>query len=173
MAPPENFTEDMTAYPVMVQLVACFEEQLTKRGLPAPCFLGISPGAVVALEGCETCKGGGCGHGFVRLASAFSSTNFPEQDDVGRCGNLTAFVLEVGMVRCFKTMDDFGQAPGMEYMLESTRLQLADMAAMKAAILCCAQTQDLQHSLGTYAPYGPDGNCVGGSWSVTLQQSID
>lgn len=168
----ENFVEDQTAYPVLIQLAACLEEEIEKRGLPKPGFSGVLPGAAALLEyaggDSEDCSG----QSWTRLVNEFASTNFPEPDVLAQCAMPMAFQIEVGVMRCIGVGDDAGNPLTMAEQLAATRLQLADMNAARVAIQCCVNKMDLQYALGEYTPYGPDGGVVGGFWTVTVQQDF-
>jgi hypothetical protein len=63
-------------------------------------------------------------------------------------------------------MSEGGDFPTAEQQFEATRLQMADMQAMRRAIQCCLAKD--KHVLGAYTPIGPDGNAVGGTWTVSI-----
>ena len=167
------FREDDIAYPRMVELAACLCTELTASGLPDVCFCGVLPGAMVALDTCGGCGATGkCGQAWVRLVSVFPSNNFPNPDSAPTCASLLAFELEIGVMRCAPAMDSRGNPPTVAQQLDAVRLQTADMLAMRRAVACCMGGTDNAYFLGTYSPYGPQGGCVGGSWTVVVGQEF-
>lgn len=169
-----EYTEDTIVYPTMIKIAACLETELTKAGLPQLCFLGIMPGNQVALDFCDGCgTHGQCGQAWVRLVTAYPSSSFPNPDNTARVNVDLAYVLEVAVMRCAPKPDSQGNPPGVADMLESTRLQMADMAAIRRALECCLKDVEVDYSLGSYSAYGPQGGCVGGSWTITLSTAAE
>lgn len=163
---------DRVVWPVMVSLAECLCTQITGSGLPEPCFCGILPGGEAAYDYCDSCEDGTCGQAWVRLAQAFPSSAFPVPD-VGRgtCASPLAFELVVGIVRCAPSPDDQGNPPSLGDQFATSQLVVADMMAMRRAIMCCAQAQKgRDYTLGFYLPVGPEGGCVGGVWTATFSE---
>lgn len=173
-----EFTEDSLAWPIMVKLVACLESTLVERGLPGVCRATVVPGPLAVIEACGNgnCDGTCGGQAWVRFNLEFPYTQFPTQDTLAaRCGTSRAFQLEVGIARCLPV----GKAnaiggftpPTVQQMVDATRLQMADKAAMVAAIECCLADADdfgLDYVLGQYQPMQVQGDCGGGTWLVTI-----
>jgi hypothetical protein len=168
--------EDVGVYPTMIALSACLCAELDASGLGGACFCGIIPGSQVVLDVCASCgKDKACpGQAWVRLVSAFPSTIFPDADHtVATCLSPLAYNLEVGVARCFpqgKSNSITGfTPPTLDEQVNATRLQMADMAAMKRAIQCCmTRNDDITYALGQYTPMTVGGGCGGGTWSVTV-----
>lgn len=170
--------EDVEIYPIMVDLAACLCTELEASGLGGACFCGIIPGDQAVLDVCATCEkaGAACpGQAWVRLITGYPSSLFPQPDVQGAsCNTPLAYQIEIGVARCFPT----GKAnnvsgytpPTMAEQLNATRLQLADMAAMKRAIKCClsGSHEDLTYVLGAYVPISTGGGCGGGVWQLTV-----
>lgn len=149
---------DARVFETMIALQQCVCEEITKRGLPSVCFCGVVPGATPVFDFAEE------GMAWVRLANSFPAVAFPSQDQTLRsCGSPLAYQLEVGIVRCVEVNED-GEAPTLEQQFEATRLQMADMEAMRYAIQCCLP--NASKILGNYTPYGPQGAAVGGWWNL-------
>lgn len=168
----DGVVEDDIAYPLMLALVSCLAETLERRGLTTPCFIGLVPGDSQYLA-CGECDDGRCGSAWVRLQSEYPSRNFPAQDqDAVKCGGLMAYIIEIGVLRCVPTINADGTGPDVAEQLASTRIQMADKAALKAAICCLADRgfrgRPLRYSLGTYTPTPFQGGCGGGFWTVTI-----
>lgn len=164
------FREDFLIYPTMVRLSGCLCAEITASELPEPCFCGIIPGTEQALD-CGSCDDG-CGAAWVRLSNGFITSDFPQPDiSLANCNKGVAFALEVGITRCFSPFGDAeGNMPGVDEYLRQTRLQLADMAAIRRAISCCFATVDTDYILGSYSPIPFDGGCGGGAWEVYVMQ---
>jgi hypothetical protein len=82
-----------------------------------------------------------------------------------------AFELEIGIVRCKPAGSASGVRgyvpPTLEQNVAALRLQTADIAAMRRAVLCCfGQDDDTDYILGTYTPIAPEGDCLGGVFNV-------
>lgn len=160
-APPEDYTEDETIWPLMVMLQQCLCETLTARGLmPGDCFCGVVPGENVIQDH-------GTGMAWVRLAGIYPTTSFPQIENTPRasCSAALGATLEVGVMQCVPGLTASGTPPTAAQKFEATRLQMATMRAMHQAITCCGIEEIL---LGQYTPQGPQGNLVGGSWLVDV-----
>lgn len=161
--PPEGFTDDTLIWPLLTQLSDCLCETLSERGLlPGDCFCGIVPGQQVAWDYTS-------GMAWVRLNSVVPSATFPNQSfNLNNCGTTLAAEVEVGVLHCAPGSASDGSPPGELQQFESARLQMATMAAMRSAILCCSESTDVDMILGAYEPQGPNGNLVGGVWTVSM-----
>jgi hypothetical protein len=173
---PVAFQEDFLIYPRLLDLSTCLTEELERRGLPAACWNGVKAGAVPAFDPCA-CGGGTNGEAYVRLATAFPSTRFPQPvSDARNCIPPVAFQIEVGIIRCYQTNIDAGPL-SVSDELDAVRLQMADMADILGAVQCCLGAHDsdpteMEYLVGTYTPYGPQGGVVGGWWTVYVTQGV-
>lgn len=170
-----EFREDTEIYPAMVALSGCLCAELTASGLPTPCFCGVLPGANVPMAYCGECTGvsgaNGCGgQAWVRLDTGFPSVIFPSPAETTVCNTGLVVGMEIGVLRCMQTMEEGGEAPSLDEQVRATRLQLADMQAMRRAVMCCdwRRDPDSQLLLSTYTPVGPEGGCVGGTWTFMV-----
>jgi hypothetical protein len=161
--PPDDYVEDTDIWPLMVSLSECLCAELTARGLlPGDCFCGIVPGQQATWDY-------SAGMAWVRMDGTVPSAAFPAQSfSLNNCGTTLAAEIEVGVVQCTPGPSSDGSPPTRAQQYESTRLQLATMAAMRTAILCCADASDMDMILGEYTPQGPNGNLVGGTWRVSV-----
>ena len=149
------YVEDDIAWPTMVKLAGCVCTTLEERQLPGTCSCSVVPGPMAVMDSCGECSKGGkkCGgQAWVRLVNEFPSSTFPAADQTEQnCGSPYAYVLEVGIARCLPTGSAGGingyQAPSMEELVEATRLQMADKAAIRAAIRCCMDDDDSDYTL--------------------------
>jgi hypothetical protein len=172
-----EFREDTIVYPVMVELAACLCAEIEASGLPEPCFCGLLPGSSVSLDFCGQgkCEGNCGGQAWVRPVDAYPSVQFPVADvNPTNCQSPLAFRVEVGIARCMPMGKNSAVAgytpPTLEQQLEATRLQMADMAAIRRAISCCmTANENLDYVLESYTPLPTQGGCGGGSFTVVIR----
>jgi hypothetical protein len=155
---------DRYVWPTMTRLAECLCRELIDAGLPPTCFCGVMPGELVDAS-YVTAKEG---MAWVRMVGAYPYSVFPAADQTGAvCTMPLAFELEVGALWCAPVArDSRGNAPTQVAQFASTEVQIAAMAAMHRAILCCMPRQRGTAALGQYAPVGPEGGTVGGTWAV-------
>lgn len=171
--------EDTSIYPVYVSLLACLEQSLVEQGGPGLCYVGPMEGEVV-LDHCGggTCGDGGCGgQAWVRLIDTFPSQTFPALDTIPRnCNSPFAFTLEVGVARCAPTGQggpNGYEPPPLADRLEAIRLQTADIAAMRRAIMCCFGQGERDYIIGMYDQSVVNGGgCIGGAFSVSVWEDF-
>lgn len=166
-----DFVDDRIAFPHLLGIRDAIAPELDARNLPGLCEVMVGSGAEVAFGACST----GCdGMGWVRLAGAFASADFPNPDSVPTRGPLLmAETFEIGLVRGMDLPDDPTDNDAMAVSVEdSGRIQLADMSALLAIICAYFRGLGIPFLVGDYAPYGPAGGCVGGSWRVTAQTGV-
>ena len=172
-APAVAVREDVLIYPLLTQLTACLCEELEKSGLAAACRCLLVPGVGPSLDFCqEGCDGGCPGEAWVRLLRAFPSQNFPAQDAAASCVTLLGFEVEVGVGRCLPTGDDNGNPPDDQEVFQTARLQLADMAAMRRAIICCFGDTDREYVMGNFEPSLGAGGCLISTWGLVVRQEF-
>lgn len=164
-APP---SPDLVIWPRLVNLLTCLCDSLAERHLPEPCVCAVMPGLQVATEYCNPCRGNKCGMAWVRLESIFPSSVFPVQDVTanGLCQAMMAFNVELGVVRCVPAGDEHGNPPDPQLMQDIAQQQVEEAFAMRAAVKCCF-TQD-KTMFGSYTPVGPEGGCVGATWTIAV-----
>jgi hypothetical protein len=169
-----EFREDTIIYPSMISLVACLCAEITESGLPEPCSCGPMMG-ILTLDYCTACDDGKCGgQAWVRLIRAFPSIEFPvPMLDLQNCTAPLAYELEIGIVRCKPVGKASGvrgyTPPSLEQNVGALRLQAADIAAMRRAVLCCFGEGDTDYILGTYQPLPIDGDCLGGTFNIFVR----
>lgn len=160
-------------WPLLAELASCLCAELESSGLPSTCFCGVFPGAAAPFDYCGPgCSGGGCGQAWTRLSQASPSSSFPASDifRIGNCASPLAFEAEIGIARCAPMPDERGNLPSLSNQLDASRLQVADMQAMRRAVQCCAKASRKDMMLGSYIPFGPEGGCVGGIWTVAISE---
>lgn len=157
-----DLIDDQGVWPTLITLRDCLCEEIVKSGLPEVCYCDVMPGALAPFDFADD------GMAWVRVTQAFPSLQFPNQSlDARRsCASPLAYGIEVGIVRCAPKYDHAGNPPSAAEEFESTRIQLADMAAMRRAINCCLGKRDAV--LGIYTPIGPDEGGIGGTWTVNV-----
>lgn len=157
-----TYTPDTVLWPAIDDLANCLCAELIRSGLPPLCFCGVIAGDP-AFDVTEDDRG----FAWVRVVSVAPTTTFPQPDlSVRNCAAYLMVQVEVGVMRCFPGALT-GDMPTVAEQWEASRLQMADMAAMHRAILCCSK-KGSQVVLGAYSPLGPDGGWVGGVWQVYL-----
>jgi len=173
-APPVEaveLVEDRIAWPALVQLTDCLCAELVKSGLPPTCICSPMPGEAIAADYVSPTQG----MAWVRVAGVYPTSAFPAQEQTAAgCLLPMAVSLEVGVLYCAPVTEGrSNNPPGLAQMFDSTRLQMAAMAAMLRAIECCLGSANRKGvSLGGYTPNGPGGGVVGGSWTVTVAEGV-
>jgi hypothetical protein len=158
---------------VAQDLLACLEAALLAGPNPPPAnkIMLRAGSEVTPLLGTgtdECCTG----LGWVRIVRVSGVKQLGDRDNVTCFQAERALTLELGVARCAP------QAPVSSVPTEdqwaSAALQLdADHGAMEAAV-CCAfgDPSDLlaeEVAVGDYEPFGVDGNCIGGTMTVTVR----
>lgn len=158
------YRHDDAIMPALAKLRDCLCNELDKSGLSADCDCVLIHGLGTNVAP----PAPGKGFAWVGVTGAFASKDFPNPD-VSRsvCATPLAASFVMGVVRCFQ-VNPRGESG--EDMLRWLDKQMADMQAMRRAILCCG-VEDV--SLGTYTPIGPEGGAFGGSWTGTVGQVDD
>lgn len=161
----DAFVGDRIAFPHLDGLNQALVAELDARTLPELCETLIGAGAGVAFE---YCSGACSGMSWVRLANTYGSADFPAADQVPNRGRtLLAETFEFGIVRGMTLPDDPKEGIDPAELRATAELQLADMSALLAVICAYFNGKSIPFVIGTYTPYGPMGDCVGGSWTVT------
>jgi len=163
----ERFREDTKVWPLLTQLATCLCQELAASGLPEPCFCGVVPGEI-ALDFCDGCADGSCGGTAWVNAVSMTPALTLGQIAATRCSvGLIDMVFQVGVVRCAPMPGEDGMPPTDAEYLSSAELQMADMAASLRAVVCCLEEQ--VPVIAGWTSYGPQGGCVGGVWTATVQ----
>lgn len=157
------YTPDVRIMPALIKLHECLCAELERAGLSAGCDCALLHGSAEAVAPPAVGKG----FAWVGLSSVFPSRSFPSPTtDRDTCGAPLAALVTVGVMRCY-AVKVAGESA--EDMLTYMDKQMADMAAMRRAIVCCnGEFEDL--SLGTYTPIGPSAGVYGGSWALAIGQ---
>lgn len=165
VAAEDELRTDLWVWPTMARLAECLCNEIVAAGLPPTCLCGILPGEQVDASYVNSKEG----MAWVRLAGGYPYNVFPNASLNGTtCAMPLAFELEVGALWCAPVGDSRGNPPTMEAQFATTEIQVAAMAAMHRAIICCMPTERATAALGLYTPAGPEGGVVGGTWSVVV-----
>lgn len=153
---------------VLATLATCLCAQITTDGGPEPCFCGVVPGDAVVQDYAGNCVDL-CGMAWVRLVSLYPASGVGFIDEnAGNCASELGLEIEIGLMRCAEMPDDRGNPPTDAALLRSVELQTAGALTMRRAILCCPSLSPKDYKLGPYAPAGPMGGLVGGTWQLSL-----
>lgn len=159
------YLNDIDVWPLLTDLLGALTWEVGAANLPPLGLTVVVPGAEAAFDfGCDAL-------GWVRAASVYPTATFPnpEASPLGSCVSSLAVSVEVGIMRCAPNPDTLPNGevvlPTATDLSEAARLQLADMAAIRRAILRCPAADRV---LSLYQPLGPQGGVVGGFWSATL-----
>lgn len=161
--------DDTIAWPSLVALAECLQEQIRIAEVPDPQFVGIMPGRLVPHDYCGTAGCGGMA--YVRLVSTFPSVNGVTPNPTPLPNSPLAFNVVVGIIRCAPQPSSRGIPPGVSDQFEAARLQTADMEVLYRTLECCLRDQ--KGAVGSYTPIGPDGGCLGGEWGATFPEDLD
>lgn len=147
---------------LLMSLAECLCTTLKEEGLPDVCFCGLLPGQQpYDLAGTECDQG----QAWVRLVSAYPSQRVGVPDTTpGNCNSGLGYTVEVGVLRNFPITSEPLEDPEI---LSTSTLVIADMEAVRKAIICCSVLSSKDYSLGPWTPFGPLYGLVGGSWSLS------
>ena len=152
-----------------IQACWCTLLQGSLGGAPAQCCTVVGPPAIV-----QCCDG----FAWVRLIGAYpTGPNFPAHLTVSQnCPAYTwALQIEVGITRCAPEPCDVLDNTCCSAQASAAAIQLNDFALMQQ-IFCSCDTGIASRDIviGSYTPYGPEGGCIGGKLTVTINAlSVD
>lgn len=150
-----------SVWPLLDRLRQCLCDQIVLDGLPQVCACSVLPGGPGLYDFAIG------GQAWVRLVTAFPSTNFPAADTLSGCAAPLAYQVEVGIVRCAPQMDEQGNPPPVMEQTEAAIYQMGDLAAIRKAVQCCFAKDDYIYRLGSYTPIML-GDALGGAWTVYI-----
>jgi len=161
--------------PLLLLLDAAKESVASHGGGPV-CEACLYPGSEISLDYCGP---GSCGckdaDGMLMLQvnSVYMYTSFGRsmEGEATQCGTSMAASCTLGVMRCVDGIGDQGDLPSCELLLDASMRQFADMRAMLRAMTC---TPGIEVLVGRYTSEGPDGGCVGGSWTfdIALEEGL-
>lgn len=154
-------------------LLECLRTQLLVRPAPPPIdkIMLRAGSEVTPLLGTltdECCTG----LAWARVAGVTANSRF---ETGGDCFNHTRTAqIELGVVRCAPSATTQGVPTADQWTAVALQID-SDYEAMEAA-LCCAYPAldtlgDAAPVVGEYTPLGVDGNCIGGTMTITVEVS--
>lgn len=157
------------------ELLTCLENALVSRNgpiTPVPANICLRAGGEVAPQlsriANECCEG----LAWVRIVQVDPKSG--PDDNTGKCvGSLRRATLEMGVVRCAPTPDADSMITCEQWTTMALR-QESDHSAMEEALCCLVglgpdQLGDPDIYPGTYTPFGPDADCIGGIMQLTIE----
>jgi len=159
---------DLTFAPVVQALKDCYCTQLQLVSTPvADCC--IRPGEVaygISLTQDECCSG----LGWVRVVNWGAGFPGPEEQPTRCLPTQWRLDLELGAVRC-APVGTAETLPTCEEWTAAHNLMMEDAMARRQAVAGCFATGDPNRlvSFGEWQPIGPEGRCVGGTLSITVE----
>jgi hypothetical protein len=152
-------------------LLQCLGEQIDAGPYPIPdekvCLrFGDRVNPTLGTSEDECCTG----LAWVRVAGVDS---LADPDGPGNCiSTARRITLEMGTARCIP-FGTVGAGPSCAAWTEAALRMDSDQGAMEAAICCATESfnqlpYEPRTVPGTYIPAGPDGNCLTGTMTVTI-----
>lgn len=132
----------------------------------------VAPAGPPPWDNC-CAKGTGEGQAWVQVERVYPTDSFPDEAAAPLpCGPMEyAAILNVGVLRCAKTVDDKGNPPTAAEMTAEAVKNSHDRDTVLRAIMCDFLPDAYDAGEWTYPawiPLGPDGGCVGGLWRFTV-----
>lgn len=169
-----QFPADFNDNPLFAKLSAlndCLTKELEELRGPGFCYQGLMVGDQTAPLGLVD-TGRNLGVSWVRPVSSFASTSFPLPDEPtirAACKGALAMEVEIGVARCLPVARDRNTHPDPQDVFEASRLYLADMAAMRRAVLCCYKILNPERTaLGTWSPLEAAARVSGSTWQAWI-----
>lgn len=128
---------------------------------PGVCRIVLAPGQEVAWDSCSS-----CGSVDGQLWAAIQPLMITPQ---GAGCDRVVWTAEIGVVRCAAQMKDDGRPPEVSDVETNAWQQALDADTISRAIRCCFNKQpDTVQPIDmvSWTPLGPQGDCVGGSWTI-------
>lgn len=171
---PDGFADDDFFFPRLTALAECLTAELEKQGGPPLCYSGLMIGQQNFPLGLVD-QTNNLGVAWVRPVITFPSATFPLPDDPSvtartSCKSRLAMEIEIGVARCAPAASGRAAYVDPQDIFEATRLYMADMQAMKRALLCCYKPQDKDRlvATGAWTPLEAMGRVSGGSWQAWI-----
>lgn len=160
------------------QLLECLRESLAAGPFPIAdeyvCLRfgnQVNPAIGTLVDECCT------GLAWVRVAQVDGIRNDADDPTYNTCLNHERrLTLELGTARCIP-FGDVQQGPTCSQWTEAALKMDADQGAMEAAVCCFRELVSASPFppyaivVGTYEPFGPDGNCISGTLQITMDLS--
>lgn len=157
------------------ELLACLETALAAGTQPIlPQYVMLRAGdqvtPLLGTQDDECCRG----LGWVRISRVSGVRQLGDRLNVTCFEQERELTLELGVARCAPTAPISGVPTEDQWTIAALQLD-NDMGAMESAI-CCAfgdieGSAAEEVSVGEYTPFGVDGNCIGGTMTVTIRMT--
>lgn len=160
-------------WPLLVTLTATLDEVLNEYDA-GTCRTFVAPGSAPPWDVCCRCDKDHEGQAWVAVQRYFPTVTFPGEAAAPlRCKpDQYGVTLNIGVLRCASTIDDAGNVPSVDLLMDEALKVSRDRTLVQYALLCrFAEDADLypgQIALGAWTPLGPQGGCVGGLTTVTI-----
>jgi hypothetical protein len=169
---PVDFKDDDFFFPRLTEIAACLTATLEDEGGPGFCYSGLMFGQQNMPLGLVD-QGQNLGVAWVRPVTTFPSTTFPLPDDPSTriaCRAGFAMEIEIGVARCAPRARDRSMYVDPQDVFEATRLYMADMQAMKRAVLCCYKPSHPEAlvAFGVWTPLEVAAGITGGTWQAWI-----
>lgn len=161
---------DSSFLPAAQALLGCLAAAVADLTDP-PNVVGLRYGQEVVFDLAQNADLCCEGFAWVRMGNATPGFGEDEVSANARCNVMTwSLELEMGIVRCAPMGDDENIVSESEHAAAAVALA-EDFMALRKAICCFGDlVPGYEFVVGTYAPAGPLGGCMGGS--ITLQVQI-
>lgn len=155
------YTPDSLIMPILQAVLQCVCDEFTEAGLNDHCECALIPG----VGSTPFPPAPGMGTAWVGVNYIYPTTAIPEQAIGGDCSANLGANITVGSMRCYKITKE---TPSVDDMLLYMDKQMADMAALRRAIMCCDGLKDYEMVVGQYTPIEFTGGMFGGAWTVDV-----
>lgn len=146
---------------ILIELADCLCREIKSRDMAEPCFCGVMPGDEAPLVYCNACQGGQAWVRLVGVGEPAGDLSIP----TNTCAGIIVVQIEMGMVSGFMGLSEDGEPVDFAAQLAATERQIDEMDAMYHVLTCCSLSMKEKVSALAYAPYGPEGGCLGGIWT--------
>lgn len=161
------------AFTLAQELLACFETALAAAPNPPPADkIMMRAGAEVTPllgTGTDECC---TGLAWVRIAGMSGVRQLGDLSDVECFGAERTLTLELGVARCAPEAPVSSVPTEDQWMAAAMQLD-ADQGSMERAVCCAFGDLDgsaaVEVAVGEWAPFGVDGNCIGGTMQVFVR----
>lgn len=150
---------DSLLHALASSLCAEFDAAAEESGVAKPCLCTVLPGSVLSFDYCD--EGG---MAWARLVGIE-----PVERQEGRvCVIEYDVTIEVGALRCAPSLGENGELPSEAEQLAASMMQNYDLGILHKVLTCTKVPESFDFAaMGPYTPIGPDGNCLGGTWTRT------
>lgn len=185
MTQPASPVADQLVGPLLIALrdCLCAEVQKSITGPVCRCYVAWDQGLPIQ-DGC-TCEcaapdgRAGVGDAWARLVSVSPNLGSGVSALGTGAGGVDASVcftgwvatIELGVARCHPEPGDPQKPLPAQTNTDVALWRLSDFAAMRRAWTCCPLLADVPSVPVLFTPFGPSGNCSGGTLSINVELS--